>query len=66
MCPRPSERQDVEAALGDLRRLRTATGERLADVRSASAGAWDEQKNRLAAARDELGRKADELSARLE
>jgi hypothetical protein len=45
---------------------RTAAAERLADDRPPSAGAWDEQKNQLAAACDELERKADELSARLD
>jgi len=57
-------REQSEAAIRDLRRRRNALAERLADARTASGAAWDEQKQRIAAARDDLERKADEVSAR--
>jgi hypothetical protein len=38
--------------------------EQLADARTASGEAWDERKQRIAAARDDLERKADEVSAK--
>jgi hypothetical protein len=59
-----SAREQAEAAIRDLRRRRNAVGERLASARAASDEAWTEQKKRLAAERDELERKADELSAK--
>jgi hypothetical protein len=59
-----STREQAEAGISELRRRRNDVAERLADVRAASGDAWDEQKKRLVAARDELERKADELSAR--
>jgi hypothetical protein len=59
-----STREKAEGAISDLRRRRNEVADRLADVRGASGGAWDEQKKRLGAARDELERRADELSAR--
>lgn len=58
-----STREKGEAGISDLRRRRNEVAERLADVRGASGEAWEEQKKRLGAARDELERKADELSA---
>jgi hypothetical protein len=58
-----SVREQAEAAIRDLRHRRNEVAERLADVRSGRGEAWDEQKKRLAAGRDELERKADELSA---
>jgi hypothetical protein len=58
-----STREKSEAGISDLRRRRNKVAERLADVRAASGEAWEEQKQRLGAARDELERKADELSA---
>jgi hypothetical protein len=57
-------RDRAEVAISELRRSRNEVAERLADVRAASGETWDEQKKRLGAARDELERKADELSAR--
>jgi hypothetical protein len=59
-----STREKAEAGISELRRRRNDAAARLADVRAASGDAWDEQKKRLAAARDELEQKADELSAR--
>jgi hypothetical protein len=59
-----STREKGEAGISDLRRRRNEVAERLVDVRAASGEAWEEQKKRLGAARDDLERKADELSAR--
>jgi hypothetical protein len=59
-------REQSEAAISDLRRRRNALAERVAAMRAASADSWDEQKRRLAAARDELEQKADELSEKFE
>ncbi len=56
-------RDQAEAAISDLRRRRNDVAARLADVRAASGDAWDEQKKRVGVARDDLERKADELSA---
>jgi hypothetical protein len=57
-------REHAEAAISDLRRRRNAVAARLDEVRAASADGWEEQKTRIATARDELERKADELSAK--
>jgi hypothetical protein len=59
-----STREQAEVAISELRRRRNDVAERLVEVRGASGAAWDEQRKRLGAARDELERKADELSAR--
>jgi hypothetical protein len=59
-----SVREQSEAAISDLRRRRNTLAEQLADARTASGEAWDEQKQRIAAARDDLERKADEVSAK--
>jgi hypothetical protein len=59
-----SAREQTEAAISDLRRRRNTLAEQLADARNASGEAWDEQKQRIAAARDDLERKADEVSAK--
>lgn len=59
-----STREKAEGAISELRHRRNVVAERLADVRAASGEAWDEQKKRLGAARDDLERKADELSAK--
>jgi hypothetical protein len=58
-----SAREQSEAAISDLRRRRNTLAEQLADARTASEEAWDERKQRIAAARDDLERKADEVSA---
>jgi hypothetical protein len=59
-----SAREQSEAAISDLRRRRNTLAERLADGRTASGEGWAEQKKRIAAARDDLERKADEVSAK--
>jgi hypothetical protein len=59
-----SARQQAEEAISDLRRRRNTVAERLADARAASGETWDERKNRIAVARDDLERKADEVSAK--
>lgn len=56
-------REQAEAVISDLRRRRNAVAERLADVRSTTDDGWSEERRRIAAARDELERKADALSA---
>jgi hypothetical protein len=56
-------REHAESAITELRRRRNDIAVRLDDARTASTDAWAEQKERLAAARRELERKADELSA---
>ena len=57
-------RERAEAAIGDVRNRRIEVDEHLAQARSA-AGATADARRRVTAARDELGQKADELSARL-
>ena len=57
-------REQAEAAISDLRRRRNAIAARLAEVRPVSADGWEEQKRRIETARDELERKANELSAK--
>jgi chromosome segregation ATPase len=59
-----STRQAAEDGIRDLRRRRNDVAARLADVRVASEGAWELQKQRLTVARDDLQRKADELAER--
>jgi hypothetical protein len=59
-----SAREQSEAAISDLRRRRNTLAERLADARAASGDEWDEQKKRIAAARDDLERTADEVCAK--
>jgi hypothetical protein len=61
-----SPREQVEAAIRELRRCRNTLAERLAEVRAASGEAWREPKKRLAAAREELERKVDEVSAKFD
>jgi chromosome segregation ATPase len=58
-------REQAEAAISELRQRRLAVSERLAQMRDSSGAAWDEHKQKLAAAREELQRKADELSTNL-
>jgi hypothetical protein len=58
-------REQAEAAISELRRCRIAVDERLTQAREAAGGSWKEQRERVAAARDELEQKADELSAKL-
>ena len=58
-------REQAEAAIGDVRSRRIAVDERLAQARGAASDGWQHQRERVGAARDELERKADELSAKL-
>jgi chromosome segregation ATPase len=58
-------REQAEAAIGDVRSRRIAVDERLAQERGAAGNGWQEQKERVSAARDELEQKADELSAKI-
>jgi hypothetical protein len=56
-------RERAESSISDLRRHRNNIAERLAAARTSSGDEWNEQKEQIGAARDELQRKADELSA---
>ena len=58
-------RERAEAAIADVRNERIAVHDRLAQSRADVNGAWHEQRSHVSAARDELGRKADELSTRI-
>jgi chromosome segregation ATPase len=58
-------RERAEAAIADVRTERIAVHDRLAQARKDVNGAWHEQRSQLSAARDELGRKADELPAKI-
>ena len=58
-------RQRAEAAIADVRTHRIAVYDRLAQAREDVNGAWQEQRNQVSSARDELEQKADELSARI-
>jgi hypothetical protein len=59
-------RLQTETAIGDLRERRIAVAQRLGQVHDDSEAAWSEQKERIVAARDELQRKADALSAKVD
>ena len=54
-------RERAEAAIADVRTQRIAVYDTLAKARADVDGAWDEQRNRVSTARDELERKAAEL-----
>ncbi len=58
-------REQAEAAIGDVRTRRLAIDERLAQARAANGNTWQEQRNRVTAARDDLEEKAAELSTKL-
>jgi chromosome segregation ATPase len=58
-------RERAEAAIADVRTERIAVHDRLAQAGEDINGAWNEQRNHVSAARDELERKADELPARI-
>ena len=58
-------RDQAEAEIRDLRSHRIAVDERLAQARHADGNGWQEQRERVNAARDALEQKADKLSARL-
>jgi hypothetical protein len=56
-------RKRAEAAIADFRTRRIAVDDALARAREQVNGAWYVQRNHVTAARDDLERKADELSA---
>ena len=56
-------RDRAEAAIADLRTRRIAVDDALVQGRKHVNGAWHEQRNEVTAARDDLERKADEVSA---
>jgi hypothetical protein len=56
-------RERAEAAIADVRTRRIAVYDALAQARERVNGTWHEQRNHVSAARDDLERKADELSA---
>ena len=58
-------RERAEAEIRDVRSHRIALDERLAQARDAAGNCWQEQRQRVSAARDELEQKADKLSAKL-
>ena len=58
-------REQAEAEIRDVRSRRIAVDERLVHMRDAAGKGWQEQRERVSAARDELERKADALSAKL-
>jgi hypothetical protein len=57
-------RERVESAIADIRTQRIAVYDALAQAREHVNGAWHEQRDHVSAARDDLERKADELSAK--
>jgi chromosome segregation ATPase len=59
------KREQVEAAIAEVRTRRIAVYDALAQAREHVNGEWHEQRNHVGAARDDLERKADELSARI-
>ena len=58
-------RERAEAAIADVRAQRIAVYDRLAEARRNANGSWQAQRSHVTAARDELERKADDLSANL-
>lgn len=58
-------RNQAEAGITALRRQRLAVTERLDNLRAAPWETWREQRMRVTAAREELERMADDLSASL-
>jgi hypothetical protein len=58
-------REWAEAAIADVRKRRIAIDDRLANARGVAGDDWQQHRDRIAAARDELEQKADELSANL-
>jgi hypothetical protein len=59
-----SARERAEASVAELRQARNRAADRLADSRSSTGEAWEEQKKRVTAALDELEQKAREATAR--
>ena len=59
-----STRDQAEASVAELRQARNRAAERLADARSSTGEAWEEQKKNVTAALDDLEQKAREATAR--
>jgi DNA repair exonuclease SbcCD ATPase subunit len=57
-------RTQAETAIAEVRTRRIAVEEHLAHARDHTDDAWQEQRKRVTAARDELEQKADELSTK--
>ncbi len=60
-----STREQAEAAISELRSYRNALGERLGEMRSASAEAGSKRRKAVEVARGELERRAAALAARV-
>ena len=60
-----SARDQAETGIKELRRRRLAVTQSLDDLRDAPEDAWGQHQERVTAARDELERTADDLSASL-
>ena len=58
-------RAQAETEIAQVRTRRIAIDEHLAHARDRTDDAWQEQRQRVAAARDELEQKADQLSTKL-
>lgn len=58
-------REQAEAAIGDVRTYRIAVGERLAQAGDSAGAARESTRKRVTAARNELDKRAAELSATL-
>ena len=56
-------REKAEEAIADVRTERIAVHDRLAQARADANGAWHQQRSHVSRARDELERKAAEMSA---
>jgi hypothetical protein len=58
-------RAQAETAIAEVRTSRIVVDEHLAHARDCTGDAWQEQRKRVTAARDELEQKADELTTKL-
>ena len=58
-------REQAEAAIGDVRTYRIAVGDRLAQARDSGGAVRESTRKRVTAARNELDKRAAELSATL-
>ena len=59
-----SAREKAEASVAELRKARNRAADRLAESRSSTGEAWEEQKKRVTAALDDLEQKAREAAAK--
>jgi hypothetical protein len=58
-------REQAEVSVAELRKARNRAAERLAESRSSSGEAWEDQKKRVTAALEDLEQKAREATAKL-